>query len=98
MLLHEDLHIIPSLHTQQSIRIAFYREFPVNRSLCGTCTCVFVGAIAGACYGIEEIPVRWQKVCEGVDDALRYAEEMHALHQARTVTSSNSAAPTDSKT
>lgn len=41
------------------------------------------GAIAGACYGIESIPESWQKCCEGVDDALKFAEKLYKLSQEK---------------
>ena len=44
--------------------------------------------MAGACYGIEAVPARWQAVCEGVDDAVQYAMDMYQLQQS--VTSSHS--------
>ena len=37
-------------------------------------------AIAGAYYGIENIPSKWQHVCEGVKDALDYSEKMFEIH------------------
>ncbi|KAL3863996.1 hypothetical protein ACJMK2_005712 [Sinanodonta woodiana] len=43
------------------------------------------GAIAGAYYGIEEVPKSWQEACEGVADALQYATRLYDLpieHQA----------------
>ncbi|BFZ01698.1 hypothetical protein BsWGS_04737 [Bradybaena similaris] len=36
-------------------------------------------AIAGALYGIEQIPEAWQCYCEGVDEADRAAEEMFKI-------------------
>ncbi|KAK7905256.1 hypothetical protein WMY93_017863 [Mugilogobius chulae] len=38
------------------------------------------GAIAGAHYGIESIPLSWIKCCEGAEDADRDAERLHALY------------------
>ncbi|KAK3597729.1 hypothetical protein CHS0354_006080 [Potamilus streckersoni] len=37
------------------------------------------GAIAGAYYGIEDVPKSWQEACEGVEDALHYATQLHEL-------------------
>ncbi len=37
------------------------------------------GAIAGAHYGVESIPKHWMKTCEGVDDALKFAEDLYAM-------------------
>ncbi|XP_071792704.1 ADP-ribosylhydrolase ARH3-like [Asterias amurensis] len=34
------------------------------------------GAIAGAFYGIEEVPKEWMGVCEGVDDAMEQADQL----------------------
>lgn len=39
------------------------------------------GAIAGACYGVESIPISWQKCCEGVEDAKKFAEGLYKLSQ-----------------
>uniref|UniRef100_A0A8C6WEH8 ADP-ribosylhydrolase ARH3 n=1 Tax=Neogobius melanostomus TaxID=47308 RepID=A0A8C6WEH8_9GOBI len=38
------------------------------------------GAIAGAHYGSESIPQTWMRCCEGVEDADRDAERLHALY------------------
>ena len=38
------------------------------------------GAIAGAYYGIDEVPSRWFEICEGTDTALTQAEELYKLH------------------
>jgi len=37
------------------------------------------GAIAGAYYGIDAIPASWRGACEGIKDALGYAEKLHKL-------------------
>ena len=39
------------------------------------------GAIAGAYYGQDSIPQRWRDICEAksIDDAKRYAKEIHNL-------------------
>ncbi|KAL5015687.1 hypothetical protein ScPMuIL_005276 [Solemya velum] len=37
------------------------------------------GAIAGAYYGIECVPTSWQKCCEGVKDAIQFANGLHDL-------------------
>ncbi len=37
------------------------------------------GAIAGAHYGVESVPRHWMKTCEGVDDALKFAEEIYTM-------------------
>ncbi|KAK6174534.1 hypothetical protein SNE40_017791 [Patella caerulea] len=34
------------------------------------------GAIAGAYYGIEAVPKSWQTCCEGVTDAIQYANQL----------------------
>lgn len=39
------------------------------------------GAIAGACYGVDSIPISWQKCCEGVEDAKQFAEGLYKLSQ-----------------
>jgi len=39
------------------------------------------GAIAGACYRIENIPKSWLKCCEGTEDALTFASDLHALQR-----------------
>ncbi|XP_060068197.1 ADP-ribosylhydrolase ARH3-like [Ylistrum balloti] len=39
------------------------------------------GAIAGACYGEEQVPDHWKLCCEGVEDALKYGEELYKLSQ-----------------
>ena len=36
-------------------------------------------AIAGAHYGIDAVPKSWQAGCEGVSDAMKFAEELHKL-------------------
>lgn len=38
------------------------------------------GAIAGAHYGIETIPLSWIRCCEGVEDADQYAERLYKLY------------------
>ncbi|XP_033756833.1 ADP-ribose glycohydrolase ARH3-like isoform X2 [Pecten maximus] len=38
-------------------------------------------AIAGACYGEEQLPDHWKQCCEGVDDALEYAEQLYKISQ-----------------
>ena len=42
------------------------------------------GAIAGACYGLESIPKSWQKCCEGVEDAKKFAERLYALQEEKS--------------
>lgn len=37
------------------------------------------GAIAGAFYGVEAIPRHWIDQCEGTDDAVKMAEDLHSL-------------------
>ena len=37
------------------------------------------GAIAGAYYGIEGVPESWRKACEGVDDAIKMADELYQI-------------------
>lgn len=37
------------------------------------------GAMAGAYYGIEAVPVRWREICEGTDDAMQQATDLHEL-------------------
>ncbi|XP_021348627.1 poly(ADP-ribose) glycohydrolase ARH3-like isoform X2 [Mizuhopecten yessoensis] len=39
-------------------------------------------AIAGACYGEEQLPEHWKLCCEGVDDALEDAEQLYNLSQS----------------
>ncbi|XP_006819557.1 ADP-ribosylhydrolase ARH3-like [Saccoglossus kowalevskii] len=36
-------------------------------------------AIAGAYYGMEQVPDAWSKSCEGVDDAIEYADQLYKL-------------------
>ncbi|XP_077992278.1 ADP-ribosylhydrolase ARH3-like [Glandiceps talaboti] len=37
------------------------------------------GAIAGAYYGMESIPENWKTCCEGMDDAVQYANQFYEL-------------------
>ncbi|XP_070539782.1 ADP-ribosylhydrolase ARH3-like [Ptychodera flava] len=37
------------------------------------------GAIAGAYYGMESVPESWKTCCEGVNDAIDYANQLHRL-------------------
>lgn len=37
------------------------------------------GAMAGAYYGIEDIPKHWRDICEGVDDAVAYGEKLYNM-------------------
>lgn len=53
------------------------------------------GAIAGAHYGIESIPETWMRCCEGVEDADRDAERLHALYHR---VSQSSGSGTEEKT
>ncbi|XP_064609017.1 ADP-ribosylhydrolase ARH3-like [Liolophura sinensis] len=39
------------------------------------------GAIAGALYGLENIPTTWQIFCEGVPDAIKQADELFKLYK-----------------
>ncbi|XP_069140131.1 ADP-ribosylhydrolase ARH3-like isoform X2 [Argopecten irradians] len=39
------------------------------------------GAIAGACYGEDQLPEHWMLGCEGVKDALEYADQLYKLSQ-----------------
>ena len=43
------------------------------------------GAIAGAFYGIEEVPETWMGVCEGVDDAMRQADQLLDVMEGETL-------------
>ncbi|XP_032402796.1 ADP-ribosylhydrolase ARH3 [Xiphophorus hellerii] len=38
------------------------------------------GAIAGAHYGVEAVPQRWMRCCEGAEDADMNAARLHALY------------------
>ena len=38
------------------------------------------GAIAGACYGIDQIPASWQGCCEGVDQATADANSFYKMN------------------
>ncbi|KAJ0008789.1 hypothetical protein NQD34_016204 [Periophthalmus magnuspinnatus] len=48
------------------------------------------GAIAGAHYGIESIPLSWIKCCEGAEDADRDAERLHALYHQMSLNNASS--------
>ena len=41
------------------------------------------GAIAGAFYGIDDIPRSWMAACEGVSDAQSYADQLHNFASER---------------
>lgn len=36
-----------------------------------------VGALAGAHFGYTSIPQEWQRVCEGVQDAISFADQFY---------------------
>lgn len=36
-----------------------------------------VGALAGAHFGYSSIPVEWQRVCEGVEEAISFADQFY---------------------
>lgn len=42
------------------------------------------GAISGAYWGLEKIPLLWQNKCEAVDEAIEFADKIHKLYQCRT--------------
>ncbi|KAK3095103.1 hypothetical protein FSP39_010370 [Pinctada imbricata] len=62
-------------------RNPFERTMMLSISLGGDTDTIatMAGAIAGACYGINVIPESWQTCCEGVSDAIEFAEELHKL-------------------
>ena len=39
------------------------------------------GAISGAFWGIDNIPELWRKMCEGVEDALEFANKIYELRE-----------------
>ncbi|XP_033879852.2 LOW QUALITY PROTEIN: ADP-ribosylhydrolase ARH3-like [Acipenser ruthenus] len=43
------------------------------------------GAIAGAHYGMEQVPASWQRSCEGEQDAEEWGERLHKLYQSRAL-------------
>ena len=36
-------------------------------------------AIGGAYFGASKVPTEWKRVCEGVDDAMNYADELFKI-------------------
>ena len=41
------------------------------------------GAISGAYWGVDEIPELWKSKCEGVDEAIDFANKIFELHEQR---------------
>lgn len=61
--------------------VAFERTIIYAVSLGGDTDTIatMAGAIAGAYYGIESIPERWQRICEGTQEAKTFADSFHSF-------------------
>ena len=47
------------------------------------------GAITGAYWGLDNIPDLWKSKCEGVEEAIEFANKIFELHEQRRETGSN---------
>ena len=47
------------------------------------------GAISGAYWGLDKIPDLWKSKCEGVEEAIEFANKIFELHEKRRETGSN---------
>lgn len=46
------------------------------------------GAISGAYWGVDKIPELWKSKCEGVEEAIEFANKIFELHEQRKDTDS----------
>ena len=46
------------------------------------------GAISGAYWGVNEVPELWKSKCEGVEEAIEFANKIYELHEQRKETDS----------
>jgi len=53
------------------------------------------GAISGAYWGLDKIPDLWKNKCEGVEEAIEFANKIFELHEQRRETGNNKRAKLD---